>query len=171
MYCKYVSVTFVLCKICRKQHEVEEQESQGFRLWVTCRQVFYLWNIYIPLPPSIIPSEKNSLHSSSAVHQPLPPGRGDLSYFLLFSSHVSKKLQCRFAFSLPAFNFLWVADVCWLSRRATLMSIWCQLGLSWVGVLSTGTLKLLGKSTEKSGRLKSLQHPPQKLTAERLVVN
>ena len=75
-----------------------------------------------------------------------------------------------FTLSKPAFNFLWVADVCWLSKRddaGYLMSA----GLSGVGVLSTGTLKLLGKSTEKSGRLKSLQLPPQKLTAERLVVN
>lgn len=49
-------------------------------------------------------------------------------------------------------------------------AVWFQRGgLGWG--FSTGTLKLLGKSTERSRRLKSLQLPPQKLTAERLVVN
>ncbi|KAK5910997.1 hypothetical protein CgunFtcFv8_005209 [Champsocephalus gunnari] len=80
-----------------------------------------------------------------------------------------------FTRSNPDFNFLWVADVCWLSERDDAGYLMLEFsGLSvavYVGVLTTGTLKLMGKDTEKSWRLKSIQLPPQMLTVEILVVN
>lgn len=168
-----------------KKREVDKEGNQGFRFaddaMTTSPASVTNADTNIPPPPSptttiIIPAEKNSLHSAPAVHQPLPPGKGDLFciFYLFFFPFVTEKLRCLFTPSKPAFNFLWVADVCCLSTPGDtryLMSAGFR-GVGWVFFFPLqGPQSSWGKSTETSGRLKSFQLPPQKLTAERLVVN
>lgn len=136
---KYISVALLCAKFCRKETWLEKEGNQGFRFADDASPASVTnADTNFPSPPSptttiIIPAEKNSLHSSPAVHQPLPPGKGDL-FCIIFFSPVTEKLQCLFTPSKPAFNFLWVADVCCLSTPGDtryLMSAGFR-GVGWV---------------------------------------
>lgn len=88
---KYISVALLCAKFCRKETWLEKEGNQGFRFADDASPASVTnADTNFPSPPSptttiIIPAEKNSLHSSPAVHQPLPPGKGDLFCIIFFS--------------------------------------------------------------------------------------
>lgn len=76
-------------------------------------------NINIPpLPPSFNQREIHYLFPQLSINHSHQTQATCLAFFIsFFFNTLAKNFQCLVTFSTPAFNFLWVADVCWLSKQ------------------------------------------------------
>lgn len=170
---KYISVALLCAKFCRKETWLEKEGNQGFRFADDASPASVTnADTNFPSPPSptttiIIPAEKNSLHSSPAVHQPLPPGKGDLLCIIFFFPPLLRNYS---AFSLPpnqpSISCGWLTSAA--CRRRVTPGIWCRLVLEgWAGfffslyrdpkALGEKAQRRAGDWSHSSSRLRSWQ--------------